>query len=336
MITNVLFKFDVDSGKIAGTGHMMRCLTIYNLLKKKYKNSLKYYFFFNNYSDSKKIVRKYIKKNLIVNNKKSFSNISFLNNNSLIINDTPNKIDKFFLKYCEKNNLKNLVLIDHNKINYPYSYTLINGIYYFKKKINSLKNVYQGFKYILLNKMYSSVKKKRSNILKILITTGGTDNKNVVYKIYNNLKDIKDIKFYVVIGPGFMKENFILKEKNKNIIFIKNKKNLKPYFEKTDVSITAGGISMFESICSKNITLVTQLYENQKYSIKHLNDLKMITLIGKNNYINQDKLRKIILNLINIKKIKQIKIPKNFKLIDGKSLFRIEKILFKIINKNIG
>ena len=123
---------------------------------------------------------------------------------------------------------------------------------------------------------------------------------------------------------------------NKNITFIKNKKNLKPYFEKTDVSITAGGISMFESICSKNITLVTQLYENQKYSIKHLNDLKMITLIGKNNYINQDKLRKIILNLINIKKIKQIKIPKNFKLIDGKSLFRIEKILFKIINKNIG
>ena len=35
MMKNVLFKFDVDSGKNAGTGHFMRCLIIYNLLKKK-------------------------------------------------------------------------------------------------------------------------------------------------------------------------------------------------------------------------------------------------------------------------------------------------------------
>ena len=62
MITNVLFKFDVDSGKIAGTGHMMRCLTIYNLLKKKFKNYLNYYFFFNNYSDSKKLLENILKK----------------------------------------------------------------------------------------------------------------------------------------------------------------------------------------------------------------------------------------------------------------------------------
>ena len=164
--------------------------------------------------------------------------------------------------------------------------------------------------------------KKKSNLLRIIITTGGTDNKNIIYKIYKFLKDITNIKIY----------NPILKEKAKNIFFIKNKKNLKPFFEKTDVSITAGGISMFESICAKNITLVTELYKNQKYSVRKLKELKMIELIGKNNSINSNKLKKIILNL---KKMNKIKYPINFNLIDGKSMYRIEKILFKAINKNI-
>ena len=89
---------------------------------------------------------------------------------------------------------------------------------------------------------------------------------------------------------------------------------------------------MFESICAKNITLVTELYKNQKYSVRKLKELKMIELIGKNNSINSNKLKKIILNL---KKMNKIKYPINFNLIDGKSMYRIEKILFKAINKNI-
>ena len=322
MMKNILFKFDVDSGKVAGTGHFMRCLLIYNLLKKKYKNKFKYHFFFNNY----------INKNLIINDKNFISKISFIKKNDLIINDTPQIINKSFLDYCRNNKFKNLILIDHDKINYPYKYSLINGIFYLKKKLINATYIYQGFKYILLDKNYASIKKKKSNLLRIIITTGGTDNKNIIYKIYKFLKDITNIKIYIVIGPGFKKNNPILKEKAKNIFFIKNKKNLKPFFEKTDVSITAGGISMFESICAKNITLVTELYKNQKYSVRKLKELKMIELIGKNNSINSNKLKKIILNL---KKMNKIKYPINFNLIDGKSMYRIEKILFKAINKNI-
>ncbi len=333
MIKNVLFKFDVDSGKIAGTGHFMRCLTIYNLLKKHYKNKFKYYFLFNNYHNSRNIVEKYInKKNIIIHKKNSFSKISFIKSDDLIINDTPKKIDKFFIQYCKMIQLKNLILIDHDKINYPYKYLLINGIFFLKKKIKDASNIYQGFKYILLDKRYASIKKRRFNSLKILITTGGTDNKNIIYKIYKCIKHITDIKIYIIIGSGFKKNNPILKIKNKNLYLIKNKKNLKPFFEKTNVSITAGGISMFESVCSKNITLVTELYKNQKYSIGVLKKLNMIKLIGKNNQIHSNKIKKIITNL---KEVKKIKYPNNFNLIDGKSMYRIEKILFKAINKNI-
>ena len=93
---------------------------------------------------------------------------------------------------------------------------------------------------------------------------------------------------------------------------------------------------MFESICAKNFTLVTELYKNQKYSIKKLKNLKMIYLIGKKNFINKKKLRNIILNLNNEKNINKIKIPKNFSHIDGRSTIRIVKILFKILNKDVS
>ena len=74
MMKNVLFKFDVDSGKNAGTGHFMRCLIIYNLLKKKYINKFKYYFLFNNYFLPVLVEKHINKKNLIIYKKALFQN----------------------------------------------------------------------------------------------------------------------------------------------------------------------------------------------------------------------------------------------------------------------
>ena len=333
---NILFKFDVDNGALAGTGHFFRCLNIYNILKKKYNRKLGYYFLFKNNKDSKNIVRKHISKNIIIYNNKFKSKISFLKENDLIINDTPKKIDSKFLKYCKDKPVKNLILVDHDKINFPYQYYLINGIFYFRKKLKKEKNIFQGFSYIFLDKNSSIKKAKKNGIFKILITTGGTDNKNIIYKIYNYLKKIPNLFFYIIIGPGFKKNNPILNIKDKNVFFVKNKTDLKPYYQKVDLSITGGGISMFESIQNKKLTLVTELFKNQKYSIKKLNKLNMISIIGKNRTIYEKKLVKIVKNIIKSKKKNNIKYPKNFKLIDGKSILRIEKIIFKVISRSIN
>ena len=102
------------------------------------------------------------------------------------------------------------------------------------------------------------------------------------------------------------------------------------------IEASAGGISMFESVCSKNFTLVTELYENQKYSIKKLKELNMISIIGKNTLIYKKKLIQNVKNVIKLKNNNKIKYPKNFNLIDGKSILRIENIIFKIINKRLN
>lgn len=306
--------------------------------KKKYNKKINFYFLFKNFKDSKKIVSKYINKNIIIYDKKFKKKISFLKQDDLIINDTPKKIDKEFLNFCEKKSIKNLILIDHDKIKFKYNYFIINGIFYFKKKLNKKRNLFQGPKYILLDKKFLSIKKVKSKKFRILVTTGGTDNKNILLKIYNCLKNLPNIYFYFVIGPGFKKENPINNLKKNNVFLIKNKVDLTKYYKNTDLSVTAGGISMFESILTKNITLVTELYQNQRYSIQYLKKLGIIFVIGKKNIIFKKKLFAIVLKYIKEKNNKSLNYPKKFNLIDGKSIFRIEKILHKVINgeKNLS
>ncbi len=332
---NVVFKFECDSGKIAGTGHFFRILKLYELLKKKFRNRFNYYFLFSAYEDSFKIVNRYIDRKNILLKKKNNDNLFFLKPNDLIINDTPKKISKYFLSFCQNKNLKDIILIDHDDIDYKNNYYIINGIFSLKKKLKNKKNIFQGIKYILLDKKYSKVKKKISNKFNLLITTGGSDNKNIVYRFYKIIKDLKDISIRIVIGPGFRVSNPVFNLSNKKIIFIKNQTSLHSYFQNTDLSITAGGISMFESLASNNITLVTQLYKNQIYSIKKLKRIKAIHLIGKGNKIFKKKLVLIIKKYQKIKNNGKLKKKNDLRYIDGKSMYRIEKILFKIIKKKL-
>lgn len=327
---NIIFKFDADDGAYAGTGHFFRILKLYNEIKKEHKTNIRYYFLFKNLSRSIAIVKKYIKKNIIIDNNDTISKLDFIKSDDIIINDTPKKIEKNFLNFCIKKKINNIIFIDHDYISGNKKYVFFNGIFYFKKVLKIRKNIYQGYKYIILNNTSSSIKNKKKGSLNVLVTTGGTDNKNISYKIYKCIKNFKDTKFYFVIGPGFKKNNPIFKIKDKNIFLVKNKTNLNKFYKKTHITITGGGISMFESLSNNNLTLVTELYSNQKYSIKKLLNLNLIHKIGKNDIIYRNKLIKLLKKFNTHKSINKLN-NFNHNIIDNKGLLRIKKILFRII-----
>ena len=212
---------------------------------------------------------------------------------------------------------------------------MINGIFSFKKKFLKKRTIYQGLKYLLLDERFSKIRKKQSKSFNILITSGGTDNKNILYKIYKIVKNLKNISFFFIIGSGFKKTNPILKVKKKNFFLIKNKTNLYPYFQKANLSITAGGISMFESLASNNITFVMQLYKNQFSAIKKLQKLNLIKVIGNNSTVNKTRLLSLISNFHKIEENQKLKNIKYLKNLDGKAIYRIEKIVKKIINSKM-
>lgn len=327
---NLIFRLDLDSGKYAGTGHSTRIKKIYYFLKKKYPG-INFIFLYKKLENSKSMLNTFVKKNHVIFNNSFAQKLNFIGKNDIIICDTPFGADYSLNKFIVKKKISRVVLIDDlnkPKIN---NCTIINGIIYFKKKIKPFKNnkIFQGSKYIFLDKIYKKNRKKIINKkITILVSSGGTDSKNNLFKIVNCLNDIPKIKIFLIIGSQVKKNNKVLNIKKKNIEFIVNKESIYKYFSKSDICITAGGITMFESIALKKLTLVYQAYDHQKYAINYFKKKKIINLIGKYNKIYDKKIFNLINNYKTNNKLSFLNSD-----VSGESYFRVLKIINDIVKK---
>ena len=328
---NLIFRLDVDNGRFAGTGHFKRIQIIFDFLKRKY-TKLNFYFLYKNLINSKNTLDQLTKKKHIIYDKNFKKKLTFINKEDILICDTPFGIDSIIKKFVQKKKIYKVLLFDD--LNRPKlkKCTIINGIKSFKTKIksNNTVRVYSGVKYILLDKLYSntSINKKNKKFI-ILLTLGGTDLGNNLYKILSILIKIPNIKILVIVGSQIKKNSQIFKIKNKKIKFVFNKKNLYKYYCNSTISITAGGISMFESVALNKPTLVFQTHEHQKYAIQYLLKKNSIIKIGSRGKVQKKKLYKIINLFIQNK----IKLYPNNASIDGMGYNRILKIIKTIINK---
>ena len=328
-IINVVFRIDVDNGLKAGTGHLKRSIIIKKNLflnKKKFKC----FYLYKNLKNSKKIISKYQRKNLILYNEVFEEKLKFLKKKDIFIFDTPYGLDNRLNNFLKKNNYKRIVLIDD--LNKPKNKSAIvfNGIKYFRKKLpkSGAKKIYQGFKYILLDEIYSKRKKVKLRN-EILIGSGGTDNKHNLIKILNKIEKFKKFKFLVIIGDGVNKNNPINKIKLKNVKLLKNVKNLFKYYIRVKACIISGGIMMFEALALNKKILVHQMYNHQKNSINFFLKKNFLTKIGENKRLFINKLYYELNNLNNTKNMYHNNI------IDGKAIFRLKKIIKREFLKNV-
>tara|TARA_B100000787_G_C16193115_1_gene298804 strand:+ start:1049 stop:2047 length:999 start_codon:yes stop_codon:yes gene_type:complete len=327
---NLIFRLDLDSGKYAGTGHLTRITKIYYFLKKKFPK-INFVFLYKNLENSKSMLDAITKKNHFIFNKNFEKKLNFLNKDDVIICDTPFGIDNDLKKFITKKKISRVLLIDD--LNKPKidKCTIINGIIYFKKRIKPHKNnkIFQGPEYVFLDKVYAQkTNKSNQRNLTILVSSGGTDRKNNLFKIINCLKNISKIKILLIIGSQVKKNNKVFKLKDKKITFVMNKKNIYKYFCQSDLCLTAGGITMFESLALERPTLVYQAHNHQKYAINYFLKTKSIKLIGKYNKIYEKKIVKIISNYKLNNKISNLNSD-----INGKSYFRVVKIINNFIKK---
>jgi spore coat polysaccharide biosynthesis predicted glycosyltransferase SpsG len=311
---NVILRLDVDNGEFAGTGHLSRTSKIIFFLKKNYKIN-NFFFLVKKLNGTEKILKKFKNIKIIYYDIFLRNKINFSGKKNILVCDTPFGSNKKLKLFCLKKKIDKIILIDDfNKSNIK-NCIIFNGILSFKKKIKK-RNEYkilQGPDYVLLDKKYKNSKIKSKN--KILICTGGTDNRNLLSKILKNLENKNNKKIIVIIGSLVKKNNPVFKIQNKNITYIYRPSSLYKYFNQSITCILTGGITMFEALALKKNILVIQNYNHQKYAINFFNNQGFVKKIGNFKRINFIKMN----NLVEKKKIKKIK-----KIIDGKGLYRIE------------
>lgn len=326
---NIIFR--TDAGKILnlGTGHLIRCLRIYEYLKKRNK---KFNFFFlikttNKFYLGKKILEekkiKFIKlnENIIDYSTREAEIINKLKPNTIILDRLTEPNKKFFSKLSEKikvvlieNNLKKFR--DFNKINLA-----INPLIHIKKKN---KKIFSGFQYnIISNDLFNLLKKKI--IKNIFVSFGGYDYKNLYKLIEPIIKNNHDYNFFLNIK---LKKKFY---KYKNVKFF-NHTNYYNVKNKCELAIISGGITLIESIYMGIFSLSVPQYFHQFQNIKLLEKkslTKKITFdqsgINSVNHIlkNEKKMNKLLKNF----KFNQKKFLRQFK---GKMILNlIEKIIKK-------
>lgn len=327
----IYFRFNFDEGKHWGFGHLNRSLEIYS----KLKNNFKLVLILNSSKFSKNYSKKYLKDYNIFflkkNNENEYS--KFLTKNSLIIFDTLGVKNSLIKNLKKKFNLK-IISLEDSYNNQSVCDLKINSKIFFGKKFKKKNNkIYNDIKYMVIREEFKKrklIKIIRKKNYKILVASGGSDYKNLLFRYSKLLLSQNNIKLSALVGPGVTKDNKIFNLSGL-INLIKTPKNLKKIIETHDLIVTAGGTFLFECLCLGKIVVPIKNYSHQNKIINYLIKKKLVlkncgNIKNFKNYIH-DLLIDINVNIKNY-----VKLQKNaYNFIDTDGLNRTIKLIKKLI-----
>ncbi len=302
--------------KSIGGGHFWRCL---NIVKKFKKSKMKYYFFSN-------ITDRYFL-NLLKRDNINYIKISGKNNKQVLrklkkkikfykilnfVSDSY-KVNYFFEKELKKVVRKLIVIDDYVHRNHfcdllinnnflsPHSKAMI-------KKKNPKINLALGTNYNTFNNNFFFKKNysTKKNINNIFVFFGSSISAEL-FKVFKIVKFFPEIKFHMIIG-NFNKQfsKFKILERkniNTNVYYKLKNEQVLDLINKCDLAIGAGGVNMLERIYLNLPSLVTCIANNQKSSINYLSKKKLIIYLGPCKKLTSERLKNILIRLINNKKI---------------------------------
>jgi UDP-2,4-diacetamido-2,4,6-trideoxy-beta-L-altropyranose hydrolase len=157
----------------------------------------------------------------------------------------------------------------------------------------------------------------------ILITTGGSDFNNLMPLFVKALKNT-DYKKKIIIGPSYTEKELTEIEKltaeNKTFELIYKPKSLKEYIQQSEIVITAAGSTVYEVLRLKRIPIIYTLAENQNQIAASLVNNNVISLgdykdiLFEESFI-EEHIKKAFENRDKIKNL--------YLEMDGKGVFRI-------------
>jgi UDP-2,4-diacetamido-2,4,6-trideoxy-beta-L-altropyranose hydrolase len=257
-----------EGSRSIGFGHIVRCIALYDELKKKKLNP---HFIV---SGDKNINFHLKGKNSTIlnwqHNSKELRKL--IENSDCIVVDSYKAAKKDYSSISKLTKL--LVCIDdNNRVNYPsgiITNSALNAIKLPYPKSQN-KTYLLGEKYLLLRDSFKKVaSKKTTNELKaVLITLGGSDIRNLSNQVLSLLvKHYPNLKKIVIIGSGFRKKNVEKikqwKDKNVKLIYSPDAPTMKKYMQDVPIGISASGQTINELSRIGLPTISIVVADNQK------------------------------------------------------------------------
>ena len=320
-----------DASDQIGTGHVMRCITLADELKKRDSNI--------------RFVSRYMPLHLqalIVEKGYEFAKIES-DNNLTVLDELAHakwlgvsqKIDAADTLAALSDKNWDWVVIDHYAIDIRWENILRNKIarlmviddladrnhdcellldqnLYVDKEMRYLQKVPRSCKlllgpeYALLQPIYARLHNKEivknSAVQRILIYFGGADNSNLTGLALNAVLAINrpDIYIDVVISETSVFAEDIRKQisAHKNIELHTNLPSLAPLILIADLAIGAGGATTWERLCLGLPSIVITLADNQYEVANHLSELSLINYIGDKETVSKLDISEVLQELL--------------------------------------
>ncbi len=251
-----------------------------------------------------------------------------------ILVDSYQVTSKYLQKLKEK--VQVIYLDDLDAFPYPV-HKLICYANYFNAfsygKYKGAVGYYLGMEYVPLRKVFQNCPPKAicDRIQKILLLSGGSDSNHIIDRMVEKFKD-KDVTLIAVCGR-FYEGYEALKETYKeypNLVFHQNIPNLEDYMKEVDLAISAGGTTLYELCAVGTPTISYSFADNQLYNVKQFAEDEMIDYAG--DVRNDD----IFTNVINLyekydkeKALRESRSVRMQQMVDGRGAERIAEALLK-------
>lgn len=337
------FGIRTDGGQNVGMGHLQRCLNLAEQLKKEETEVI--FIIKKNSIVKEKIEKKEFKVIELNFDANLEEDLKFTINNSrnfgldIVITDSY-KFDEEYLRKLKKNICLLVSIDDLAKFSFPSDIVINQNIYAQDLEYYSSSGKTEfllGPQYTLLSEEFTGIKKRKTKekVENILITFGGEDSSDLTPCVLEAIEEIENsVKVNVIIGPFFRNikeiEEIANKMKKKvNLIF--DPPSIKEQLLASDITITAGGITLYELACAGTPTIAFCTAENQVKNIEGMEKAEIIMNAGWVNNFLKGKFKEKVKNLITNFSLREEIAEKGQKLVDGQGSMRCAKRILRRI-----
>jgi UDP-2,4-diacetamido-2,4,6-trideoxy-beta-L-altropyranose hydrolase len=313
--------FRTDLNYKIGYGHFYRCLSIAEMVEKKYKVN----FVFNKHITNSYLINSISYPIILIDEEKEI--LTYLQPGNIIVIDSydfnehlQNQLNEFCIKL--------VVIDDLNNMIYDCDAVINHGVLFSEKeyKHSEKTKFYLGLNYLMVRKEFreiSKIKSQRKPLNKIdnvFICFGGSNQETLIKKTVNILSNLEVKKISILASKRDL--NKLLLNNNESL-HIEIYENLKPnaiinLLQNSDFAILPGSTILLEAF-TVGIPIISGWFaENQKFSLKKFE--KMGLIINLDNFKSENYDFNLI-NAINLLK-------KNF------TIVRNQKKHINLQNKN--
>ena len=328
--TNFHVAFRVDGGTMLGLGHLNRCLSIADQLSHKGIRSI----FIISDSSIHKNIRSHGYEIFKINKSREalmIKKILKIKNCKILVVDSKRKSVENVLRYL-KINVKT-VIVDNPKLSKYADLIILPGV---KEQFGYYpKNSLVGENYVILGPKFPLKKKFKKNGC-ILTSAGGSDKKNITYRIVFSFSKLKsNFKMLVILGTFYKYEKKIreLIGNDKRFRILKNPGNLPELMAKCSIGIITFGVMTYEAAATGLPVFVISHSRENDLSARKIQHYGWFKYLGKFNLVDYSKAAKnISSDLKNPVLLREM--SKKGKIIDGKGAQRISAEIMKLVNKH--